>query len=84
MATQTIRAEYYDTLGSGAIREGNYSWCERVEFSIAENTTERQVVMMAKRELGLTGVICDRSADTGSCIILHPRSSCTAISIEWL
>jgi hypothetical protein len=75
-----VQAEYYDTLGSGSIREGNYCWCKRVEFEMPENSTKRSVVMRAKKELGLTGLVCDVSSG-GSPIILHPRGVCTAISI---
>jgi hypothetical protein len=75
-----VQAEYYDTLGSGSIREGNCCWCKRVEFEIPENSTKRSVVMRAKKELGLTGLVCDRYSYGGS-IVLHPRNSCTAISI---
>jgi hypothetical protein len=78
-----VQAEYYDTLGSGSIREGNYCWCNRVEFEMPENSTQRSVVMRAKKELGLTGLRCDVSSG-GSPIILHPRGECTAISIDYL
>lgn len=79
-----VQAAYYDTLGSGSIREGNYCWCKRVEFEMPENSTERSVVMRAKKELGLTGLRCDVSYNGGSSIILHPRGICTAISIDYL
>jgi hypothetical protein len=78
-----IRAEYYDTLGSGSIREGNYSWCSRVEFEMPENSTERSVVIRAKKELGLTGLVCDNYS-YGDSILLYPRNSCTAVSIEYV
>jgi hypothetical protein len=78
-----IRAEYYDTLGSGSERHGNYCWCERVEFEMPKNSTERSVVIRAKKELGLTGIVCDRYS-YGNSIVLHPRNSFTAISIDFL
>jgi len=77
-----IRAEYYDTLGSGSIREGNYCWCNRVEFEMPEETTERSIVIRAKKELGLTGTVCDRHSYCDS-IVLYPRNSCTAVSIDY-
>ena len=78
-----IRAEYHNTLGSGSIREGNYSWCNRVEFEMPENSTERSVVIRAKEELGLTGIVCDRYS-YGDSIGLYPKNSCTDVSIEYV
>ncbi len=49
-------AEFTDTFGG----EANYSWVIRKEFSVPDNATERSIVMRAKRELSLTGVVCDR------------------------
>ena len=69
-------AEYTDTFGG----EANYSWVKRVQFSIPDNATERSIVMKTKKELGLTGVVCDKE-DLGSIIKLRPRGSCTVVFI---
>jgi hypothetical protein len=69
-------AEYTDTFGG----EANYSWVKRVEFELPNNATERSIVMRAKKELGLTGVVCDKE-DLGEMIKLKPRGSCTVVFI---
>jgi len=45
-----------------------------------DNATERSIVIKAKKELGLTGLICDRE-DLGGMIKLKPRGSCTVVFI---
>jgi hypothetical protein len=79
-----IRAEHYDTLGSGRIREANCCWVQRVEFDMPDNSTSRSCIMRAKRKLGISGLVCDRHADFGDCIILYPRNSSSAVSITWV
>lgn len=69
-------AEYTDTFSG----EANYSWVKRVEFSVANNATDRSIVMEAKKQLGLTGVVCDRE-DLVDIIKLKPRGSCTVVFI---
>ncbi len=69
-------AEYTDTFGG----EANYSWVKRVEFELPDNVTKRSMVMRAKKELGLTGVVCDRE-DLGGVIKLKPRGSCTVVFV---
>lgn len=63
----TYRAELTDTFGGDA----NYSWVIRAELSLPESATDRQIVMAAKKELGLTGVRCRRE-DAGLTIVLRP------------
>jgi hypothetical protein len=70
-------AEYTDTFGG----EANYSWVIRKEFNMPDNATERSIVIKAKKELGLTGLICDRE-DLGGMIKLKPRGSCTVVFIS--
>jgi hypothetical protein len=69
----TYRAELTDTFGGDA----NYCWVNRAEFSLPESATDRQIVMAAKKELGLTGVRCRRE-DAGFAIILRP------VNVLWI
>jgi hypothetical protein len=49
--------------------EANYSWVIRKEFECED---EKKIVRMAKEEIEMTGVKCDRN-DFGDLIELRPR-----------
>jgi len=68
--------EFTDTFGGQA----NYSWCQRYLLELPEDATDRQVVILAKRVLGLTGCRC-RRFDHGEGFELRPAGSCTVAFI---
>ena len=51
--------------------EANYLWCRRAEFDLPDDATDRQIVVKAKSELGLTGLRC-RRFDHGEGFELRP------------
>lgn len=68
--------EYTDTFGG----EANYSWVKR--WSTARELSEAQLVRLAKRVAGITGVPCRRE-NQGDTIALYPRGCCTVLFIGW-
>lgn len=70
-------AKYTDTSGGQA----NYCWCEKAEFELPVNSTDRQIVMAAKRELGLTGVRC-KTFSHGEGFELRPVGSLTVAFVS--
>ena len=69
-------AEITDTFGGQA----NYSWCCRYLLDLPDGASTRQIVTLAKRVLGLTGVRC-RRFDYGDGFELRPVGSCTVAFI---
>jgi hypothetical protein len=67
--------EYTDTFGG----EANYCWVKRGKVH-ARNVPE--AVKLAKLELGLSGVRCERS-DMGETVALYPRNSATVLFINY-
>lgn len=70
-------AEHTDTFGN----EANYSWVRREYFEAPADATDRQLVRLGKKALGLTGVRCTRST-LGELIELRPHGSCTVVFIS--
>lgn len=70
-------AEYTDTFGGQA----NYCWCKKAKFELSANSTDRQIVMAAKSELGLTGVRC-KTSSYGEGFELRPVGSCTVVFVS--
>lgn len=68
--------ELTDTFGG----EANYSWCRRYLLDLPDNASDRQVVTLAKRVLGLTGVRC-RRFDYGEGFELRPVGACVVAFI---
>jgi len=64
--------ELTDTFGG----EANYSWCRRYLLELPDDASDRQVVTLAKKVLGLTGVRC-RRFDYGEGFELRPYGSGT-------
>ena len=71
------RAEYTDTFGG----EANCSWVRRVRFEASETTTDRKLVIRAKRALGLTGVRCRREK-WGETLVLRPVGTHTIVFVS--
>ena len=63
----TFQCELTDTFGG----EANYSWVNRADIELADNATQRSIVIAAKKALGLTGTRC-RKVDFGDMIALYP------------
>lgn len=72
----TILAEYTDTFGG----EANYSWVRRVQFDCEDSPSDLSIVRQAKKELGLTGVRCNRE-QWGEDIVLRPVGEATIVFI---
>ena len=69
-------AEHTDTFGG----EPNYSWVNRVDFTLAPDASRRSIVAAGKAALGLTGCRCE-STEYGEGYRLRPYGSCTVIFI---
>lgn len=74
-----IQFEHTDTFGG----EANYSWCNRGTIEVSDNASDLSIVRAVKRELGFTGVKCDRE-EYGETIVLRPRGICHVIFIDAL
>lgn len=74
--TISWEAEYTDTFGGQA----NYCWVRRAEFQLPKDSSNRQIVMTAKKELGLTGVRC-KTFNFGEGFELRPVNCCTVAFI---
>ena len=72
-----IQVEHTDTFGG----EANYSWVNRVEFTVPDEASDLQIVRRAKAELGLTGVACKRN-DLGDAIELRPIGYAQVVFID--
>jgi len=68
--------EQTDTFG----REANYSWVKR--WNTKKELTNLQLVRLAKKLAGLTGVRCRRE-DMGDLIALYPVGYCQVIFIGY-
>jgi len=56
-----IQAEMTDTFGG----EANYSWVNRQRLTVKDGATDRQIVIAAKKALGITGVKAYKDWDIG-------------------
>ncbi len=72
---ETYAFEFTDTFGG----EANYSWVRR---GTVQARSLRGAVILAKRELGLTGHRC-RVSDYGDETALYPAGSCTVLFVRW-
>jgi len=72
------KVEFTDTYGG----EANYSWVDRASFKGSAGLSNREIVRMAKKELGLTGVRCKRTK-LGEMIELRPIGSATVMFITY-
>jgi hypothetical protein len=72
-----LHCEYTDTFGG----EANYSWVRRAEISLPDGSSDRKIVQMAKKELGLTGMRC-RTFNHGDSWELRPYGECTVAFIN--
>jgi hypothetical protein len=77
---QTIKVsyEYTDTFAG----ETNYSWVKRGSIELPKDSSETAIVKSVKRELGLTGIKCDRLHYSDQ-ITLKPRNYCQIIFINF-
>lgn len=66
--------EYTDTFGG----EANYSWCKRGRV---EAKSQLAAVRKIKRELGLSGIKCERE-EWHEWLSLKPIGSCTILTIK--
>ena len=62
-----IQIEHTDTFGG----EANYCWVNRETIELDNNATDRQIVIAAKKVLGMTGVKC-RKEDWSDTLVLRP------------
>lgn len=67
---RNFSVQYTDTIGG----QPNYDKdkIERETVSLADDSTDRQIVLACKNVMGLSGVKCDREED-GETTILRPR-----------
>lgn len=68
--------EHTDTFGG----EANYCWAKR--WSTKKELTDLQLVRLAKRLTGLTGVRCRRE-DYGDMLALYPQGICQVVFIAY-
>jgi hypothetical protein len=68
--------EYTDTFGG----EANYCWVKRGKLKTDDL---KKALRMARREIGLTGVKGDVTADFGDEIHWKPRGLNTILMIRW-
>jgi hypothetical protein len=93
---QTYRYEQTDTFGGDAnycwVKRGKvrvpelvhygYSGSTDGSYSRASKAQERVIVMLVKRELGITGFRCDKEEWCGT-IVLRPRGCATILFIDY-
>lgn len=72
----TYEVKYTDTFGG----QPNYSWVKRHKFFAADNMSERDVMCIAKRLVGLTGVRGSK-VKIGNYIEFHPYRTCTVMFV---
>lgn len=70
-------AEYTDTFCG----EANYAWVRRTSFD-CDGMTDRQCIIRARRELGLTNME-GRSYTIGDMYEFRPYASATVLFITW-
>jgi len=76
-----VTAELTDTFGG----EANYAWVRRTGALVPADWSERQVVILMKRKLGINGRRCTRQeipTDTGT-LRLDVRGVCLVAFIDW-
>ena len=73
-----VHFEHTDTFGG----EANYSWVNRGTLTLPDNASDLTIVRAVKKELGLSGVKCDRE-DWQGMIVLRPRRICQIIFITF-
>jgi hypothetical protein len=71
-----IRVTITDTFGG----EPNYSW---VNLHTIYVRNDKDPVRYIKRQIGYTGVKCDRE-EWGGSVILRPRGQCIIIMMNWV
>ena len=75
-----VHFEHTDTFGG----EANYSWVNRGTLTLPDNASDLTIVRAVKKELGLSGVKCDRDKYLGNDdIVLRPRRICQIIFITF-
>ena len=74
---RNFKVQYTDTFGG----QPNFDKIERETVSLADDSTDRQIVLACKNAMGLSGIKCDREED-GETTILRPRGSCTVMFID--
>ena len=72
-----INVEYTDTFGG----ESNYSWVEREEFYMSEDSSDLAIFRKAKSIIGLSGVR-GRKDDYGGYIAFYPYRMCTVLFVD--
>lgn len=68
--------EHTDTFGG----EANYCWTRR--WHTAKELTDLQLVRLAKKLTGLTGIRCRRE-DMGDTIALYPQGICQVVFVSY-
>ena len=75
---RNFSVQYTDTIGG----QPNYGDpTKRETVSLADDSTDRQIVLACKEAVGLSGVKCDREED-GETTILRPRGESTIVYID--
>jgi hypothetical protein len=77
--TIKIHYEHTDTFGGVA----NYCWVKRGIIELPVNSSDIVIVRAVKKELGMTGVRCNRIWAHGDNITLKPRRICQIIFITF-
>ena len=78
MTTTTIKIEHTDTFGG----ESNYSWVRCYEETTSTPLTQRQIVRIAKRLTGLTGIPC-RVTNYGDMLDIRPYRICQVVFVSF-
>lgn len=73
-----VSYEHTDTFGG----EANYSWGKRGTIELPSGTGEREIITAVKRELGLTGVKCNKEIWAEQ-LVLRPRGRNQIVFIDW-
>ena len=76
-AMTNLLIEYTDTYGG----EANYSWVKREVVDIPDAKSDRAVMRLAKRLMGLSGVQ-GRTISYGDLVEFRPYRSCTVMFIQ--
>lgn len=69
-------AEYTDTFSG----EANYSWVHRETFEAPDNTSDRALMMRARKLIGLTGMR-GRTSNIGETLEFRPDGCCTVLFV---
>lgn len=78
MNTIKVNYEHTDTFGS----EANYSWVKRGTIELPESSSDKAIVRAVKKELGMTGVKCNRVWSYDG-ISFKPRGICQIVFITF-